>query len=157
MDDPSGQREHSAADLAIGVLSKPTRLLRRLGSAAARAGFGAQLSRARKAQKDVQRGWISASELPRSAMSARTRHVKEIWSRTMNENLTVVEQQKWIADVRHGVLALLSRSDAGAQIGIDFSPRLFKVAVVLVSAGIREATSPSSQRSERACQYTQSA
>ena len=75
----------------------------------------------------------------------------------MNENLTVVEQQKWIADVRHGVLALLSRSDAGAQIGIDFSPRLFKVAVVLVSAGIREATSPSSQRSERACQYTQSA
>ena len=39
-------------------------------------------------------------------------------------------------------LALLSRSDAGAQIGIDFSPRLFKVAVVLVSAGIREADFP---------------
>ena len=51
----------------------------------------------------------------------------------MNENPTVVEQGKWIADVRRGVLAFLSRSDAVAQIGIDFSPRLFKVAVVLVS------------------------
>jgi hypothetical protein len=133
MGDPSGQREHSAADLATGVLSKPARLLGRPGSAAARAGFGAQLSRVRKAQKDSQRGWISASELPQSAMSARTRYVKEIWSGTMNENPTVVEQGKWIADVRHGVLAFLSRSDAVAQIGIDFSPRLFKVAVVLVS------------------------
>jgi hypothetical protein len=104
MDDPSGQREHSAADLAIGVLSKPTRLLGRLGSGAARAGFGAQLSRARKAQKDGRRGWISASELPQSAMSARTRRVKEIWSRTMNENPTVVEQGKWTADFRRGVL-----------------------------------------------------
>jgi hypothetical protein len=148
---------NASTDLATGVLSKPARLLGRPGSAAARAGFGAQLSRVRKAQKDSQRGWISASELPQSAMSARTRYVKEIWSGTMNENPTVVEQGKWIADVRHGVLAFLSRSDAVAQIGIDFSPRLFKVAVVLVSGGIREATSPSSQRSERACQYTQSA
>ena len=38
--------EGSASDAVIGLLSKATRLLGRLGSAAARAGFGARLARA---------------------------------------------------------------------------------------------------------------
>ena len=42
------------ADSAIGLLSKATRLLGRLGAAAARAGFGARLAR-RKGDEAGQR------------------------------------------------------------------------------------------------------
>lgn len=49
MGDPSGQREHSAADLATGVLSKPARLLGRQG---------------RNAAVDFQRLWIRINKPP---------------------------------------------------------------------------------------------
>ena len=37
---------------------------------------------------------------------------------------------------RRGSLTFLSRSDAATQIGIEFSPKLLKLAVILISAGV---------------------